>query len=91
MSTTNANEGCFDPEPPTPKSKPEGGPEIELVYTHLWTELLKMGVSWRDATRMPWGVTRMLFESRAEAYEAYKDYKPEDVRYATKDDVSNWV
>lgn len=42
--------------------------------------------------RMPWSVCRMLFESRAEAYEAAKNRpKTEDVRYATKDDYSNWV
>lgn len=40
--------------------------------------------------RMPWGVTRMLFESRAEAYEASGE-KAEDVRYATSEDYSNWI
>ena len=42
--------------------------------------------------RMPWSVCRMLFESRAEAYEAAKKRpKAEDVRYATKDDYSNGI
>ena len=42
--------------------------------------------------RMPWSVCRMLFESRAEAYEAARGGKTtEDVRYATSDDYSNWV
>lgn len=41
---------------------------------------------------MPWSVCRMLFESRAEAYEASKSRKEDDdVRYATKQDVSNWI
>lgn len=65
---------------------------MQLPYTHIWTELLKLGVSWSDAMRMPWSVCRMLFESRAEAYEASKKGpRTEDVRYATKDDYSNWV
>ncbi len=41
---------------------------------------------------MPWSVCRMLFESRAEAYEAAKSPKEkEDVRYATEEDVKNWI
>lgn len=40
---------------------------------------------------MPWSVCRMLFESRAEAYEAAKGFKGDDVRYATKEDYSNWI
>jgi hypothetical protein len=33
----------------------------------------------------------MLFESRAEAYEASKSFKGDDVRYATKEDYSKWI
>jgi histone H3/H4 len=43
---------------------------------------------------MPWSVCRMLFESRAEAYEASKKRKTtdtEDVRHATTEDVMNWI
>ena len=81
---------CFDKEPPTP-SKPADGPQLKLVYTHLWTELLKMGVLWDEALRMSWGTARMLFSARAEAYEVSKDYKPSDTRYATNDDIANWI
>lgn len=88
---TSATGACFTPEPPPP-SKPATGPTIALPYTHIWTELLKLGVSWNEALRMPWSVCRMLFESRAEAYEASKSRKEDDdVRYATKQDVSNWI
>ncbi len=64
-----------------------------LPYTHIWTELLKLGVSWADGLRMPWGVCRMLFEARADAYESAKrgGDQEEDVRYATPQDVSNWI
>ena len=62
-----------------------------LPYTHIWTELLKLGVSWADGLRMPWGVCRMMFESRADAYEAAKKGSTEEVRYATKDDVDSWI
>lgn len=42
--------------------------------------------------RMSWGTVRMLFEARAEAYEAARSHKhSEDVRYATKEDYSNWI
>ena len=61
------------------------------MYTHIWTELLKMGISWDEAMRMPWSITRMLFQSRAEAYEASRGHKEEEVRYATNDDVDNWI
>lgn len=87
---TSATGDCFSPEPPTP-SKPARGPSIALPYTHIWTELLALGVSWNEALRMPWSVCRMLFESRAEAYEAAKGFKGDDVRYATKEDYSNWI
>lgn len=50
-----------------------------------------MGISWDEAMRMPWSITRMLFQSRAEAYEASRGYKEEEVRYATNDDVDNWI
>lgn len=40
---------------------------------------------------MPWSVCRMLFESRAEAYEAAKRSDGEEVRIATAEDYSNWV
>jgi len=53
-----------------------------------------MGVSWTEALRMPWGVCRMLFESRAEAWEAAKSASSsdsEDVRYATAEDYSKWI
>lgn len=63
------------------------------MYTHIWTELLALGVTWNEALRMPWSVCRMLFESRAEAYEAMheKPKKSEDVRRATPSDYDNWV
>lgn len=47
-------------------------------------------MSWTEAMRMPWGVTRMLFESRAEAYDAAGE-KADDARYATPADYSNWI
>lgn len=64
-----------------------------LPYTHIWTELLNLGVSWADGLRMPWGVCRMLFEARADAFEAAKGRRgpSEDVRYATPQDVSKWI
>ena len=40
---------------------------------------------------MPWGVCRMLFESRAEAYDAAEGAKGSDARYATASDVDNWI
>jgi len=50
-----------------------------------------MGVSWDEAIHMSWGTTRMLFSARAEAYEASKNAKPSDVRYATQEDIANWI
>lgn len=51
-----------------------------------------MGVSWEDAMRMPWGVTRMLFMSRAQAHEAAKAGSTgEEVRYATQADYDAWL
>lgn len=51
-----------------------------------------MGVSWDEAIHMPWSVTRMMFESRAEAYDAAKSGRGGvETRYATKQDVDNWV
>ena len=51
-----------------------------------------MGVSWAEAARMPWGVCRMMFEARAEAWDASHDRKgDDDVRVATLDDVDNWI
>ena len=90
MSWTSATGGCFTPEPPTPIN-PAHGPNIKLVYTHIWTELLKLGVTWNEALRMPWSVCRMLFESRAEAYEMAKKSGGEEVRYATAEDYGNWI
>ena len=89
---TSASEVCFTPEPPPP-SNPAKGPQIALPYTHIWTELLKLGVAWDEALRMPWSVCRMLFESRAEAYEASRGHKKEedDVRMATPEDIANWI
>ena len=40
---------------------------------------------------MPWSVCRMLFESRAEAYEAARGGPRDDTRYATKTDIDNWI
>lgn len=42
---------------------------------------------------MPWSVCRMLFESRAEAHEALRNRPAsnEDIRYATKADIDNWI
>lgn len=92
---TSAREACFEPEPPTPRNKTAGGPDIQLPYTHIWTELIKLGVTWNEAMRMPWSVCRMMFEARAEAYEAARSKKsgdaPEEVRYATQDDIDNWI
>jgi len=62
-----------------------------LAYTHVWTELLNMGVSWAEAARMPWGVCRMLFEARAEAYEASRSGPREEVRMATQEDINAWI
>ena len=62
-----------------------------LAYTHVWTELLNMGVSWAEAARMPWGVCRMLFESRAEAYDAARGPSDNDIRYATQKDINAWI
>lgn len=65
-----------------------------LPYTHIWTELLKLGVSWSDGLRMPWGVCRMMFEARADAYETAKKHagrSDDEVRYATKQDIDNWI
>ena len=64
---------------------------MTLVYTHLWTELLKMGVSWDEAMRMTWGMTRMLFESRAEAYELSREGRSDEVRYANSKDIAAWI
>lgn len=64
---------------------------ISLVYTHIWTELLALGVTWNEALRMPWSVCRMLFESRAQAYDASHGKKGDDVRYATQSDIENWI
>ena len=53
-----------------------------------------MGVSWADGVRMPWGVCMMLFESRAEAYEAATkkpNDRDDDVRMATSEDYKNWI
>lgn len=51
-----------------------------------------MGVSWDEALRMPWGMTRMLFESRAEAWEASNGPSSSNgTRYATEDDYSKWI
>lgn len=66
------------------------GKTITLPYTNIWTELLKLGVTWADATRMPWGVCRMLFEARAEAYDAANG-GGDDVRYATPEDIANFI
>lgn len=40
--------------------------------------------------RMPWGVCRMLFEARAEAYDAANGGSS-DVRYATPEDIANFI
>ncbi len=40
---------------------------------------------------MPWSVCRMLFEARAEAFEASKNRKDEDVREANQEDYDNWI
>lgn len=48
-----------------------------------------MGVSWDEAMRMPWGVCRMMFESRAEAMDAANGV--EHSRVATADDWNNWL
>lgn len=40
---------------------------------------------------MPWGVCRMLFESRAEAYEASSGPSNNDTRYATQKDINAWI
>lgn len=42
---------------------------------------------------MPWSVCRMLFESRAEAYEAASNNKGggNSDRYATEADYKNWI
>ena len=40
---------------------------------------------------MPWGVCRMLFESRAEAYDAAKGPSDNDTRYATQKDINAWI
>lgn len=65
---------------------------MALPYTHIWTELLRMGISWDEALRMPWGTCRMLFEARAEAWDLSHDRKGgDDVRYATPKDVDNWI
>ena len=61
------------------------------MYTHIWTELLSLGVTWNEALRMPWRVCRMLFESRAEAWESMQEKKNSDVRYAGAADYDNWV
>ena len=73
-------------------NKPARGPDIRLVYTHIWTELLQMGDSWLEAARMPWGVCRMMFEARAEAYEAAREPTAgAEVRMATQKDIDNWI
>lgn len=87
----SATGDCFTPEPPPP-SKPASGPSILLPYNHIWTELISLGVSWERGMRMSWGTVRMLFEARAEAYEASRSrMNGDDVRYATKEDYSNWI
>lgn len=41
---------------------------------------------------MPWSVCRMLFEARAEAYEAARrSASSGDTRYATAEDYDNWI
>lgn len=41
---------------------------------------------------MPWSVCRMLFESRAEAWEqSHGGSRVEDARYATQKDIDNWI
>lgn len=44
---------------------------------------------------MPWSVCRMMFEARAEAWDAAhkksKEGTDEEVRYATQDDIDNWI
>ena len=44
---------------------------------------------------MPWSVCRMMFEARAEAYESAKRKSEKDssdeVRYATMEDIDNWI
>lgn len=89
----NSTGDCFEPEPPTPTTKPTPGKNIQLPYTHIWTELLKLGVTWDEALRMPWSVCRMLFESRAEAYEAASNNRGggNSDRYATEADYKNWI
>lgn len=47
-------------------------------------------MSWAEALRMPWGVCRMLFMARAEAYDNAHP-NPEETRYATADDIANWI
>ena len=81
--------GFFEPEPPAPK-RPASKDDSELPYTQIWTELLRLGVSWLEAMRMPWSTCRMLFIARAEAYESQHSQR-EDVRYATKEDISAWI
>lgn len=42
--------------------------------------------------RMTWGTCRMLFEARAEAYEASRHGSRDDgVREATMQDIDNWI
>ena len=71
-------------------SRESSGGKIKLVYTHIWTELLKLGVSWAEATRMSWGMCRMMFESRAEAWESTNG-KGSDVRDATQKDIAAFI
>ena len=88
----NASVAYFEPEPPTPRIRPTETADLLLPYTHIWTELLKLGISWGEAIRMPWSVCRMLFEARADAYDAAKNGRnKEEIRYATKEDYDNWI
>lgn len=40
---------------------------------------------------MPYSVCWMMFDSRAEAYEAAQKSSKDDMRYATKEDYDNWI
>lgn len=40
---------------------------------------------------MPWSVTRMLFESRAEAHDAYRPKGEDEARDATQSDINGWI
>lgn len=83
----SANGGFFEPEPPTPRNKPAKHEIPQLPYTFIWTELLKIGVSWVDAMRMPWGVAQMLIYSRVDDTQQ----NPNGIRDATPEDIRNWI